>query len=89
LATSITDWNTFLAAQAGAAATLTGLVFVATSINLSRVISTPGLPGRAAESLLQLFTALIVATCALIPGQPLAAVGLDPRRPLLADPDLV
>lgn len=76
-ATSIADWNTFLAAQAGAAATLTGLVFVAMSINLSRVLSTPGLVGRAAESLLQLFNALMVATCALIPRQPLAAVGLE------------
>lgn len=31
--------------QAGAAATLTGLVCVAVSINLARILSVPGLPG--------------------------------------------
>jgi hypothetical protein len=42
----LADWQTLFAVQAGAAATLTGLVFVAASINLPRIIETPGLPGR-------------------------------------------
>jgi hypothetical protein len=49
----ISEWNTLLSVRAGAAATLTGLVFVAVSINLSKILTFPGLPGRAAESLLQ------------------------------------
>ncbi|HEX4308894.1 MAG TPA: hypothetical protein VHZ25_02635 [Acidobacteriaceae bacterium] len=31
----LNEWNTLLAVQAGAAATLTGLIFVAVSINLA------------------------------------------------------
>jgi len=71
------DWTTYLSAQAGAAATLTGLVFVAVSINLSRVLSIPGLTGRAAESLIQLFGVLIVSTTVLIPHQPVTALGTE------------
>lgn len=43
----LADWQTLFAVQAGAAATLTGLGFVAVSINLPRIIETPGPPGRA------------------------------------------
>jgi len=45
-------------------------VFVAVSINLERVTTFPGLPGRAAESIVQLLAAFIIATVALIPAQP-------------------
>lgn len=63
--------------QAGVAATLTGLVFVAVSINLSRVLSTPGLVGRAAESILQLLGVVIISTVALIPEQSRTALGIE------------
>lgn len=65
-----TAWNTFLSVQASAAATLTGLVFVAVSINLTKILAIPGLPGRAAESLMQFLQAFFVSTLMLIPGQP-------------------
>ena len=58
------DWSSYLSAQASAAASLTGLVFVAVSINLTRVISVPGLAGRAAESIIQLFGVFIVSSAA-------------------------
>jgi hypothetical protein len=64
------EWQTFLAVQAGAAATLTGLVFVAVSINLTRILSVPGLSGRAFDALLQLLQVFFVASFALIPYQP-------------------
>lgn len=73
----IAAWANFLSVEAGSAATLTGLVFVAVSINLSRIISIPGLTGRAAESLLQLFGVAAVSAAALIPGQPRAALGIE------------
>lgn len=63
------EWSTLLAVEAGAAATLTGLVFVALSVNLSKIVSFPGLPGRAAESILQFLQVFLIATMALIPGQ--------------------
>jgi hypothetical protein len=66
-----------MSVQAGAAATLTGLVFVAVSINLPRVLSLPGLTGRAAESILQLFGVLIISTTALIPRQSQVVLGTE------------
>jgi hypothetical protein len=71
------DWSSYLSAQASAAASLTGLVFVAVSINLTRVISVPGLAGRAAESIIQLFGVFIVSTAALIPGQSPGVFGVE------------
>jgi hypothetical protein len=65
----LADWQTYLAVQAGAAATLTGLVFVAVSINLAKIISIPGLPGRAFEALLQLLQVFFIASFALVPHQ--------------------
>jgi hypothetical protein len=76
-ATSISEWSNYLSVQAGAAATLTGLVFVAVSINLSRILSIPGLTGRAAESLLQLFGVVVISTSALIPRQPPVTLGIE------------
>lgn len=73
----IDAWSNYLAVQAGAAATLTGLVFVSVSINLSRILSIPGLPGQAAESLLQLFGVVVISTTALIPRQSPVALGIE------------
>jgi len=67
---SITEWNTLFAVEAGAAATLTGLVFVALSINLSRILAFPGLPGRGAESIMQFLQVFFISTVGLIPRQP-------------------
>jgi hypothetical protein len=71
------EWQTLLAVQAGAAATLTGLVFVALSINLAKIIAFPGLPSRAAESILQFLQIFFICTAALVPGQPTVAVALE------------
>jgi modulator of FtsH protease len=74
---STNDWSTYLSAQASASASLTGLVFVAVSINLSRIISVPGLVGRAAESIIQLFGVFIISTAALVPRQSAPALGVE------------
>jgi hypothetical protein len=76
-ALSIDAWSSYLSVQAESAATLTGLVFVAVSINLSRILTVPGLPGRAAESLLQLFGVVVISTTALIPRQSPIALGIE------------
>jgi len=69
----IAEWQPLLEVQAGAAATLTGLVFVAASINLSRIIAIPGLTGRVAETLFQFLQVFFLSTALLIPRQPAAA----------------
>jgi hypothetical protein len=74
---SISEWTTYLAVQAGAAATLTGLVFVAVSFNLSKIISFPGLSSRAGESLLQLLDVFFISSVALVPGQSPKLLGLE------------
>jgi hypothetical protein len=73
------SWHDFLA-QAGAAGMLTGLVFVAVSINLQEIGSDEsgsGLPGRAAEALILLVGVLTASVLLLMPGQGPAMVGAE------------
>ncbi len=61
-------WSAFFAALTGAAAALTGLLFVAVSINLDNILkSTTMLPARAAETLAILLFVLISSALALVP----------------------
>ena len=68
-------WSTYLSANAGAAATLTGLVFIGISINLAKIISSPAITKRAAESIVQFMGAFIVSITLLIPGRTLRSAG--------------
>jgi len=71
------EWTDLFVATAGASAALAGLVFVAVSINLERILSFRGLPERALETLLFLVSVLLVSVVALIPGQSHVALGLE------------
>jgi|SRR5215216_1306367 len=73
------QWHDFFLALAGTAGVLTGLVFVAVSINLQEIVSEPGsgLPGRAAEALILLVGVLTVSILLLVPGQALVMVGAE------------
>lgn len=70
-------WENFFIAEAGASAALTGLLFVAASINLQRILSFPQLPGRAAETLIVLASVLAVDLFGLVPGQRTAVLGAE------------
>ena len=70
-------WVEFGVAVAGAAAVLTGLVFVAVSINLERVLAVPGVPDRAGESVLMFLAVLIYSLFLLVPGQSTTALGVE------------
>jgi len=71
------EWANFFVAEVGAAAALSGLLFVAVSINLTRILAIEHLPDRAAETLYVLLGVLVVATFGLVPGQSLTALGFE------------
>jgi modulator of FtsH protease len=63
------EWTDFFVAGAGASAALTGLVFVAVSINVDRILRFKGLPERALATVLLLLSVVLVSLIGLIPGQ--------------------
>jgi modulator of FtsH protease len=70
-------WAVFFASVTGAAAALTGLLFVAVSINLSNILSGPAmLAARAAETLVVLLFVVISSALSLIP-QDLRVLGVE------------
>lgn len=68
-------WTDFGVATAGAAAALAGLLFVAISINLERILQYPSLPHRAAQTVILFAMPLCVALLLIVPGQPRDALG--------------
>jgi len=69
------QWHDLFVAIAGAAAALTGLLFVAVSINLEPILGHHSLPTRAVETLSLMGALLLLAVFALIPGQPRQVLG--------------
>lgn len=71
------NWDNFFIAQAGAAAALTGLIFVAVSINLNGILAAPYLPDRALQSITLLLNILIISSLMLVPGQSSMVIGIE------------
>ena len=69
-------WTTFFSAAAGASATLAGLVIVAVSVNINRILQHPQLPARAGAAVATLILILISSMAALIP-QPATYLGFE------------
>ena len=68
------EWTDFFVAGAGASAALAGLVFVAVSINVDRILHFQGLPERALATVMLLLSVVLVSLIGLIPGQSRAAL---------------
>ncbi len=73
----ISPWKDLFVANAGACAALAGLVFVAVSINIDRILKFEGLPERALQTLLLLLSVVVVSIIGLIPGQSRIALGAE------------
>jgi hypothetical protein len=64
------EWHDLFVAAAGASAALAGLVFVAVSINVRRILEFEGLPERANQTVMVLLGAVVVSLLGLIPQEP-------------------
>ena len=78
------DWQDFAEVIGGASGALTGLLFVAVSVNASRIAEHQGLRASAAQTLVLFITPLMVAAALLAPGQPDWVLG---RRKQALDDD--
>jgi hypothetical protein len=70
-------WSTFFSAQVSASAALTGLIFVAVSINLAQIVKLRQLVSRSAKALLSLMGVLLSSTLCLVPEQGRARLGWE------------
>ena len=62
-------WVSFFSAETSASAALTGLLFVAISINLRQIVTNPALGARALKALVSLSAILLISSVCLVPGQ--------------------
>jgi modulator of FtsH protease len=71
------EWKDLFVAVAGASAALAGLLFVAVSINVERIVKYEGLPERGIEALAMLLAPLVASIAGLLPGQSHVAFGVE------------
>ncbi len=74
---TVSDWTDFAIAVTATASTLAGLLFVAVSINLKRILEFPSLPARAGQTLILFVTPLLVGLFLLVPGQANAVLAAE------------
>jgi hypothetical protein len=74
MATDPSAWTEFAAAMVAASSALAGLIFVALSINLERILHLPGISDVALEGVVALTVVLIASIVVLTPGLPVNAL---------------
>ncbi|MEP9378123.1 hypothetical protein ABLE91_15505 [Aquabacter sp. CN5-332] len=70
-------WANFFSAQVGASSALLGLLFVGVSLNLPKILASPGLPNRALLALILLLIVLILSLIFLVPNQGLRLLAVE------------
>jgi hypothetical protein len=75
--TSPADWQGFAEMTGGASGALTGLLFVAVSLNATRIAGHQGLRASAAQTLVLFITPLVMAAVLLTPDQADWALGAE------------
>ena len=76
-AAELSEWSDLFVASAGATAALAGLVFVAISINVERILQLDGVPEVGMVTLLLLVGVLVVSMFGLIPEQEDHVFGIE------------
>jgi hypothetical protein len=71
------QWSDFSVAVVGASAALTGLLFVAVSINIEQILAIGALAGRALSTMILFVVPLVVGILILVPEQSVTALGLE------------
>jgi hypothetical protein len=71
------EWHDFYVMTGGAAAALTGLLFVAMSLHARDIMANRFFSGRAVGTLMSLASQLLISGAALVPGQPLVLFGIE------------
>jgi modulator of FtsH protease len=71
------DWASFFQAEVGAAAALTGLLFVAMAENREKILQLGRMADRGLEALLMLFLSMIAASFPLMPNQSMLLLGSE------------
>ena len=72
-----TSWSNFSVAVVGASAALTGLLFVAVSINIEEILASGALAGRALSTMVLFVVPLVIGLLVLVPEQVPTALGLE------------
>ncbi len=70
-------WAEFNVAMAGASAALAGLIIVAMSVNITRIVGSAGLPARAGAAIGTLTLTVASSCLPLIPDQSLRLLGIE------------
>ena len=70
-------WTDFNVALVGATAALAGLLIVAMSVNIVKIMASTALPPRAASSIATLVLAIVAGALGLVPGQPVELYGWE------------
>jgi hypothetical protein len=71
------DWQSFAVMIGGASGALTGLLFVAVSLNAARIAEHRALRASAAQTLVLFLVPLVMAAALLVPGQPAWVLGVE------------
>jgi hypothetical protein len=78
--TTPADWQNFAVMTGGASGALTGLLFVAVSLNASRIAGHRGLRASAAQTLVLFIAPLVMAAVLLVPARPTGCSGPSSSR---------
>jgi hypothetical protein len=71
------DWTNFGVVVGGASAALTGLLFVAVSLNVARIVRHPALRTTAGQTLVLFAVPLVTSIVLVVPGQPRWTLGVE------------